>query len=182
MTLREQIVASRYSFPALKDQDQNSPLLLQEILSWSVEGTPADSCRIGLHGSFEADYKPDLLLSGINRGANTGLNVLYSGTVAAAMEGVINGIPSMALSLNHPDEYPNGEWFFESAAFHALPIIRRYIEQLKTSGWKEEWLLNVTLPNCPRDKVKGVKMCKQGKSHYGSPLPFGNRYDLPFGN
>ncbi len=70
---------------------------------WSIEGTPTDAMIVALHRLFPPPNRPDLVISGINRGANMGENVFYSGTVGAAMEATINRVPALAISLAHHD-------------------------------------------------------------------------------
>jgi 5'-nucleotidase len=125
------------------------------FLGYAICGTPADCVKIGIK---ELSVKPvDLVVSGINRGGNAGINVLYSGTVSAATEGAILGIPSMAVSLDTHKEAD-----FSYAAKFARKMTRLILsnpEQLKGSA------INVNIPCIPREKIKGVVVVPQAKSN-----------------
>jgi 5'-nucleotidase len=125
------------------------------FLGYAVCGTPADCVKIGIK---ELSDKPvDLVVSGINRGGNAGINVLYSGTVSAATEGAILGVPSMAVSLDTHKEAD-----FTYAAKFARKMTRLILsnpEQLKGSA------INVNIPCIPREKIKGVVVVRQAKSN-----------------
>ncbi|GLQ07469.1 5'/3'-nucleotidase SurE [Sneathiella chinensis] len=122
---------------------------------YSVEGTPTDCVMMALNYLFPDD-KPDLILSGVNRGANLGEDVLYSGTVAAASEGTLLGVPSIALSMCMFDS-PEIHW--ETAEKMAPGIIRKLLE----TGWGEDTLVNINFPAIPVDEVQGVVVTRQGK-------------------
>jgi 5'-nucleotidase len=124
-----------------------------QALGYAVSGTPADCVKIGVR---ELSEKPiDLIVSGINAGANVGINVIYSGTVSAATEGVILGIPSIAVSL---DAYENADFSF--AAKFARKIASFRIKDYPTP----HVALNVNIPALPEDKIKGVVVAKQGRA------------------
>ncbi len=140
-----------------------TPLTAKEIYDgsrrrgWAVDGSPADSVKIGI---FEyCPKRPDLVVSGINGGLNAGINVLYSGTVAAAIEGAFFGITSIAVSLEY-DEHAN----FDRAAEMALKIIERILEQKRP----EPQLFNLNIPT--QAVLKGtadVKVVPIGVFRYG---------------
>eukprot|EP01118_Nematostelium_gracile_P004502 TRINITY_DN15270_c0_g1_i1.p1 TRINITY_DN15270_c0_g1~~TRINITY_DN15270_c0_g1_i1.p1 ORF type:complete len:287 (-),score=70.04 TRINITY_DN15270_c0_g1_i1:86-907(-) len=136
---------------------------LANIFSYRVHGSPADCVKIAL-GKILEDWDPQLIISGINKGNNAGSNVSYSGTVAAAMEGVINRKKAIALSLDHPKTYPSKEdkWPYDMSARLALPIIDKIINQVIP----EDFLLNINFPNCEENQVKGIKITKQGTSRF----------------
>lgn len=121
-----------------------------------VNGTPADCVHIALSGLL--DYRPDLVVSGINNGANMGDDTIYSGTVGAAMEGYLFGVPSVAFSQVHKD------WGqLESAARKARDLVLAMQQQhLITSA---PWLLNVNIPNLPYADIGAVKLCRLGRRH-----------------
>lgn len=98
----------------------------------------------------------DLVLSGVNRGSNAGDDVTYSGTIAAAMEGCILGVPSVALSLLY-DDAEKIQW--GTAEKHAPSIIKKLLQK----PWPKDTLINLNFPDCTAAKVKGVKVCAQGK-------------------
>ena len=123
-----------------------------------VNGTPTDCVHLAVTGYL--DFRPDMVVSGINDGANMGDDTLYSGTVAAAMEGFLLGIPSIAFSLSEKG-YEN----LESAAQFARQVLARYIDR-PLSG---PTLLNVNFPSLPRAEVKGVLATRLGRRHKAEP-------------
>lgn len=130
-----------------------------EFFGMAVEGTPADAVKIGVL-YFYKDVKFDLIVSGINHGANTAINIIYSGTVSAATEGTILGIPSIAVSLTT----------FSKVDFTpSAKIAGRIIKQI----WEDEMinihpgtLLNMNIPHADEKDIKGIKITKQGKSYW----------------
>ncbi len=129
---------------------------------YAVDGTPTDSVLIGVNQVLK-DRRPDLILSGVNRGGNLGEDVTYSGTIAAAMEGTLLGIPSIALSqLATPD----GPTKWATAETHAPGIIRK----LAAAGWPKDVLINLNFPNLPPEEVSGARLCVQGRRKLGSAL------------
>jgi 5'-nucleotidase len=125
------------------------------IKAWSCSGTPADCVKLALGALL--DKFPDFVLSGINHGANLGTDVLYSGTVSAAMEGTIEGIPSIAFSLT---SFTCRE--FQPAANFAKDLIAH----LEHQPLSESSLLNVNIPPVPADQIAGVKVTRQGIRRY----------------
>jgi 5'-nucleotidase len=125
------------------------------IKAWSCSGTPADCVKLALGALL--DRFPDFVLSGINHGANLGTDVLYSGTVSAAMEGTIEGIPSIAFSLT---SFSSRE--FQPAANFARDLIA-HLEQQPLAEWI---LLNVNIPPVPAAQIAGVKITRQGLRRY----------------
>lgn len=122
-----------------------------------VEGTPTDCVLLAVqHLLTEC---PDLVVSGVNRGPNLGNDVTYSGTVAAAMEGTLLGIPSIAVSLDRSAE---GKYDYALAAAIAREVALLVLER----GLPEGTLLNVNVPNRPRDEIKGITTARLGKQVY----------------
>ncbi len=121
-----------------------------------VRGTPADGVKLALCSIL--DRKPDLLLSGINHGTNSSSSVLYSGTMAAAVEGAIHNIPSIGLSIL--DYRPDAD--FKPSA----PFIKQIIMQTLTSGLPAGTCLNVNIPAVPGDKIPGIKICRQSNGYW----------------
>ena len=122
---------------------------------FAVTGTPTDCVMMAMHEIFK-DKKPDLLLSGINRGANLGEDVTYSGTVAVAMEGSLLGVPSIAMSQCFQHGHPV-KW--GTAEHHAPKVIKKLIK----SGWPKGTLININFPDVTADKVTGVEVVPQGQ-------------------
>jgi len=129
---------------------------------YHVDGTPTDSVLLGVRQLLN-DKRPALVLSGVNRGANLGEDVTYSGTVAAAMEGTLLGIPSIALSQQCGGVGPV-PW---STVEHWAPDL---IRKLAATGWPRNVLMNVNFPDLPPDKVTGIAAAAQGKRKLGDEL------------
>lgn len=129
---------------------------------FAVDGTPTDSVLLGVRQLLKQD-RPLLLLSGVNRGGNLGEDVTYSGTVAAAMEGTLLGIPSIALSQQCNGDEPV-RW--STAEHWAGGLIRR----LASAGWPRNVLMNVNFPDIPADQVRGITLARQGKRKIGDEL------------
>ncbi len=131
---------------------------------FAVRGTPTDCVMMAL-GKLMGGLKPDLLLSGINRGANLAEDVTYSGTVAAAMEGTLAGVPSIALS-QVTVERAVGEEAFAIAENHALSVIQPLIK----AGWPAEVLININFPPSQLGDMLGIRVTEQGFRDMGSSL------------
>jgi 5'-nucleotidase len=137
----------------------SDPLRLREVgpRRFAVKGTPTD-CVIMAVRHILADKKPSLVLSGVNRGQNLAEDVIYSGTVAGAMEGVVLGIPSLALSQAYGFE-TRKKPRYETAEAHAPDLIRRLLEE----GIPPGVLVNVNFPDCAADEVRGCAATAQGR-------------------
>jgi 5'-nucleotidase len=142
----------------------SQPVRVREITPrrFAVKGTPTDCVMLAL-GAVMEDHKPDLILSGVNRGGNLAEDVTYSGTVSAAMEGCLAGIRSIALSQVMMD-YTAGQEDFSTAQTHGAGIIRRVLGL----EWPQGVLLNINFPPVPADAVKGVRVTEQGFRDYGN--------------
>ncbi|MFQ5911929.1 MAG: 5'/3'-nucleotidase SurE [Nitrospinota bacterium] len=138
------------------------PLRVREITrGWfSVDGTPTDCVHLALNGLL-ADPRPELVVAGINMGGNLGDDITYSGTVAAAIEGMLLGLPSAAVSL-----VSQGPFEFGPAAEFAAWLVRK----VESQGLPEDTLLNVNVPDLPSDRIRGLQITRQGKSTYGEAI------------
>lgn len=126
-----------------------------KFLGYAVCGTPADCVKIGI--TELSDRPVDMVVSGINRGGNAGINVLYSGTVSAATEGAILGVPALAVSL---DTHKEADFTFAAQFARKMTrLILKNAEPLKGSA------LNVNVPCIPREKIKGVVVVRQAQSN-----------------
>jgi 5'-nucleotidase len=125
-----------------------------------VNGTPADCVHIALTGLL--GYRPDLVVSGINNGANMGDDTIYSGTVGAAMEGYLFGIPAIAFS-----QVQRGWGHIEAAAEVARELVLKMQAQelMHVVSHEAPWLLNVNIPNLPMEQLKPLKICRLGRRH-----------------
>lgn len=135
-----------------------------------ISGTPADSVKLAVHSILP--HPPALVISGINNGANLGINVLYSGTVSAATEAAILGIPALAVSIAQKKD-PPFRW--------ALPHIKTMVQWILTKGLPPGLALNMNIPALPPAKVRGLRVTRQGVSRFRETFeeredPRGNRY------
>ena len=122
---------------------------------YAVKGTPADCVKLAVNELMESP--PDLVVSGINLGANVGINVIYSGTVSAATEGTILGVPAIAVSINtfrDPDFLP------------AARFARLLVRQVKEHGLPPHTSLNVNVPAIPESEIRGVRVTRQGITRF----------------
>jgi len=136
----------------------HTPLYVQRVANGFryVNGTPADCVHIALTGLL--DYRPDLVLAGINNGANMGDDTIYSGTVGAAMEGYLFGIPAIAFSQVERD------WrHLDAAAVKARDLVLQMGQQNLIGN--TPWLLNVNIPNLPLVEMGHLKLCRLGRRH-----------------
>src|SRR3989337_225425 len=135
----------------------HKPLRLEKFGDnmYSVNGTPTDCINLGINGIL--NEKPDIVVSGINKGGNLGDDVTYSGTVSAAFEGTLLGIPSFAVS-----QVAEGDYKFETAAKVAVFLAL----QIKERSLPPGVLLNVNVPTLDIKEIKGIKMTRQGKRIY----------------
>jgi 5'-nucleotidase len=139
-----------------------SPVRIDEIgeRTYRVRGTPTDCVHIALTGLLEKD--PDIVVSGINAGANLGDDVIYSGTVAAAMEGRFLGLPAIAVSLVF-DERPE---HYETAA-EAVSLL---VERLRSDPLPADTILNINVPDRPWQEIRGIEVTRLGHRHRAEPV------------
>jgi 5'-nucleotidase len=140
---------------------------------YAVDGTPADCIYLGLHGLL--DKPPDIVVSGVNKGSNLGTDIFYSGTVAAAREAVLAGIPAIAVSLHLEPDDVDRHWAT------ATGVVRRLIPQVLSKGLPPRTLLNVNTPNVPPEALRGVRSASMGVRIYDNRVahrddPWGRPY------
>ena len=145
--------------------------IFEGVEAWQVSGTPVDCVKLAvdkiLHG------KPDLCLSGINHGANHSINVIYSGTMSAAMEASIESIPSIGFSLL--------DYSYEADFTTARHYVRQIVSSLIKKKLDKHFLLNVNIPSVALELIKGVKVCRQAYAKYEEDFeerkdPHGKKY------
>ncbi len=137
----------------------HTPVRVRRISArkFAISGTPTDCVLLATQTLIPQARKPlALVLSGVNRGSNVGDDITYSGTVAGAMEGVLLDVPSIAISQLFNDDR-NVHW--QTALVHAPAIIARLME----AGFPPKTLINLNFPDCPPDRVKGVRVARQGQ-------------------
>ncbi len=144
---------------------------------FKTNGMPVDAVKLGL--AHAVDRKPDLLVSGLNHGVNNSVNVLYSGTMGAAIEGAIEGIPSIGFSLD------NYDWNADLEP--AKHYMKKIAEQILQNGMPKGIALNVNIPNLPINDIRGIKVARQAMDKWNETYdkrtnPFGRDYYWLNGN
>ncbi|MBZ0222485.1 MAG: 5'/3'-nucleotidase SurE [Dokdonella sp.] len=140
--------------------DQPIRVLKLDEHRWRVAGTPTDCVHLALSGLL--DHEPSIVVSGINNAANLGDDVIYSGTVSAAMEGRFLGLPAIAVSLVTRDHVGHN---FQSAAEAVLLLIRR----LLVDPLPADTILNVNVPDRPWHEIRGLQVTRLGRRHRSAP-------------
>lgn len=147
--------------------------VFEGVEAYACSGTPVDCVKLAKNVILKDRQQPDLCISGINHGSNVAINILYSGTMSAAMEGSLDGIPSIGFSLLDFD------W---DADFEAgKPYIKQVIEYALSKGFGESNLLNVNIPKLPFAEIRGIKVCRQANARWKEAFvegidPFGKKY------
>lgn len=138
-----------------------NPLRVERVDTniYYVNGTPSDCVHVAITGLLEQE--PDMVISGINHGANLGDDVLYSGTVAAAMEGRFLGLPALALSLAQDDGC-----HFETA----VAVTRQLLERMAADPLPRDTILNINVPDLPSEAVQGLEVTRLGFRHKSEPV------------
>lgn len=131
--------------------------VFEGIEAYECSGTPVDCVKLAKHIVLK-DRVADICISGINHGSNASINIIYSGTLSAAMEASLEGIPSIGFSLLDYSHDAN----FEAAK----PFIKELIEWVLENGMAEGNLLNVNIPNLAREEIKGLKVCRQAEARW----------------
>jgi 5'-nucleotidase len=148
------------------------PLRVEQLdeRHFAVDGTPTDAVNLAINGIMKV--RPDLMVSGINHGGNLGDDITYSGTVSAAMEGTLLGVPAIAVSLAARDSLEFGP---------AAEFAARVAAVVGERGLPRDTLLNVNVPGLPLDQLRGWRITRQGKRRYGDAIvehldPRGRKY------
>ncbi len=145
--------------------------VFEGVESWQCSGTPVDCVKLAVNQILHR--KPDLLVSGINHGSNSSINVIYSGTMSAAMEGAIEGIPSIGFSLLN--------YSLQADFKPARKMVERIVKNVLNIGLPEGTLLNVNIPNLQLPKIKGIRICRQANAKWKEEFderkdPYGRTY------
>ena len=128
-----------------------------DIEAYECTGTPVDCVKIAKHVVLK-DRKPDLCVSGINHGSNAAINIIYSGTLSAAMEASLEGIPSIGFSLL--------DYSFSADFEPAKPYIKHLMQYVLDNGLEHGSLLNVNIPALPYEDIKGLRVCRQANARW----------------
>ncbi len=127
-----------------------------DIPSYQCSGTPADCVKLAVDKVMHR--KPDLLVSGINHGSNSSINVIYSGTMSAAVEGAIEGIQAIGFSLLN--------FSYEADFTASMKVVKTVAQNVLKNGLPKDVLLNVNIPNVASSEIKGIKICRQARAHW----------------
>ena len=135
---------------------EESPFPVEGVRAYSTTGTPVDCVKLAIHRILHR--KPDLLVSGINHGSNSSINVIYSGTMSAAVEGAVEGVPSIGFSLLD---------LSKTADFTAAQsIVARVVPQVLQHGLPAGTCLNVNIPKLKLEDIHGIKVCRQSAGYW----------------
>jgi len=142
------------------------------IEAYECSGTPADCVKLAKHHVLK-DRRPDLVVSGINHGSNSSINVLYSGTMSAAIEAAIEGLPAIGFSLL--------DYSLTADFSHSLEYVKNIALQVLESGLPQNIALNVNIPAISAGTIKGIKICRQAQAKYTEKFdkrkdPYGRPY------
>ena len=134
----------------------NKMKIFGDIEAWQTSGTPVDCVKLAVDKILKR--KPDICLSGINHGANHSINVIYSGTMSAAMEASIEGIPSIGFSLL--------DYRYEADFNGARQVVHKIVSSVIGQKIEKHFLLNVNIPSVPANEIRGIKVCRQAYAKY----------------
>lgn len=152
--------------------------IFDDVDAYECSGTPADCVKIAKHFVLK-DRRPDLVVSGINHGSNTSISVLYSGTMSAAIEAALEGLPAIGFSLC--------DYSSEADLSHAISYVKQLASEALTKGIPQGVALNVNFPPKRTEPIKGIKICKQANAKWQEEFderfdPYGRRYFWMAGN
>ena len=144
------------------------PTMIAELAPrrFAAEGAPADCVLAGVHEIMQ-DGRPDLILSGVNKGNNSAENTVYSGTIGAAMEAALQGIKSIAMSQYYGPKNINLDDPFEASAQHGVKLVRDLLDKGIWGGERYQMFYNVNFPPVPAAEVKGTQTVRQGLREAG---------------
>lgn len=150
--------------------DEND--IFEGVEAYECSGTPADCVKLAKHYIFK-NSKPDLVVSGINHGSNSSISVIYSGTMSAAMEAAIEGVPAIGFSLC--------DYGHQADMSHVKPFVKHIAETVLKNGIPAGVALNVNIPAKSEEPIKGIRICRQTLGHWGEEFdertdPYGRRY------
>jgi 5'-nucleotidase len=153
--------------------------IFDDVIAYECSGTPADCVKIARHFVLKDHREPDIIVSGVNHGSNTSISVLYSGTMSAAIEGAIEGTPSIGFSLC--------DYSHKADFSHTEKYINLITEQVLRKGLPHGVALNVNFPPKRNESIKGVRICRQANAKWQEDFdervdPNGRRYFWMVGN
>jgi 5'-nucleotidase len=153
--------------------------IFQDVRAYECSGTPADCVKMARHFVLKDQRQPDIIVSGVNHGSNSSISVLYSGTMSAAIEGAIEGTPSIGFSL--------ADFSHRADMSHISPYIKKITENVLSKGLPRGVALNVNFPAKKDEPIKGIKICRQANAQWVEEFdqrfdPNGRRYFWMVGN
>jgi 5'-nucleotidase len=153
--------------------------IFEGVRAYECSGTPADCVKMARHFVLRGQRQPDVIVSGVNHGSNSSISVLYSGTMSAAIEGAIEGTPSIGFSL--------ADFSHKADMSHTIPYIKKITESVLYKGLPKGVALNVNFPAKKADQIKGIKICRQANAKWVEEFdqrfdPNGRRYFWMVGN
>jgi 5'-nucleotidase len=128
-----------------------------DVEAWESSGTPVDCVKLAMNVILK-DRRPDLCVSGINHGSNVAINIIYSGTLSAAMEASLEHIPSIGFSLL--------DYRYEADFDAALPYVKEIMQHVLEHGMEDGSLLNVNIPKLSREQIRGIRVCRQANARW----------------
>ena len=152
--------------------------LFEDLIAYKCSGTPADCVKLAKHHVLK-DRRPDLVVSGINHGSNTSISVLYSGTMSAAIEGAIEGLPSVGFSLC--------DYASDASFEHIGSFVKQIAQQVLDNSLPKGVALNVNFPPKQNQSIQGIKVCRQARAKWQEEFdlrrdPTGRKYFWMAGN
>lgn len=148
----------------------NESFIFEGVRAYECSGTPADCIKMARHFVLKNDRQPDVVVSGINHGSNTSISVLYSGTMSAAIEGAIEGVPAIGFSLC--------DYSHKADFSHTGEVVKKIVQQVLEKGLPKGVALNVNIPAKRNEPLKGIRVCRQANAKWVEE--FDQRFD-PYG-
>ncbi|NOS91561.1 MAG: 5'/3'-nucleotidase SurE [Cyclobacteriaceae bacterium] len=157
----------------------NESFIFEGVRAYECSGTPADCIKMARHFVLKNDRQPDVVVSGINHGSNTSISVLYSGTMSAAIEGAIEGVPAIGFSLC--------DYSHKADFSHTGDVIKKIVQQVLDKGLPKGVALNVNIPAKRNEPLKGIRVCRQANAKWVEEFdqrfdPYGRSYFWMTGN
>ncbi|MFN7493189.1 MAG: 5'/3'-nucleotidase SurE [Cyclobacteriaceae bacterium] len=157
----------------------NESFIFEGVRAYECSGTPADCIKMARHFVLKNDRQPDVVVSGINHGSNTSISVLYSGTMSAAIEGAIEGVPAIGFSLC--------DYSHKADFSHTGEVVKKIVQQVLDNGLPKGVALNVNIPAKRNEPLKGIRVCRQANAKWVEEFdqrfdPYGRSYFWMTGN
>jgi 5'-nucleotidase len=157
----------------------NESFIFEGVRAFECSGTPADCIKMARHFVLKDERQPDVVVSGINHGSNTSISVLYSGTMSAAIEGAIEGVPAIGFSLC--------DYSHKADFSHTAPFVKKIAEQVLKKGLPKGVALNVNIPAKRQEEIKGIRVGRQANAKWVEEFdqrfdPYGRSYFWMTGN